>query len=95
MCSIISASSDTSPTPRTMAVDCASVEQVAIGSVRAGPSVTEPTAASPERPLRQRAGAQALADSWAGTVLATSSIVVMALYAAVVGGLAVWSFRWE
>mgnify|MGYP001818073771 CR=1 len=38
---------------------------------------------------------QALSASWAGDVPATSSIVMMAAYALVVGSLAIWFFRWD
>lgn len=37
----------------------------------------------------------ALSDSWAGNVPETSSLVVLAVYAVVAGGLAVWLFRWD
>lgn len=41
------------------------------------------------------AAVEALGDSWAGVVPAASSLLVMALYTLVAGGLAVWRFRWE
>lgn len=41
------------------------------------------------------AAVQALSDSWAGSIPATSSLVVMATYALVVGLLAIWLFRWD
>ena len=40
------------------------------------------------------AAVQALSDSWAGGVPEMSSLVVMAVYAAVAGSLAVRLFRW-
>ena len=41
------------------------------------------------------AAVQALTTSWAGNVPATSSLVVMAAYVLVAGGLAVMFFRWD
>ncbi len=41
------------------------------------------------------AAVRAIGDSWAGNVPETSSLVVLAAYAIVAGGLAVWFFRWE
>lgn len=41
------------------------------------------------------AAAQALSDSWAGSVPQTSSILTMVAYSVVAGSLAVWLFRWE
>jgi len=41
------------------------------------------------------AAVQALTTSWAGNVPATSSLVVMAAYVLVAGGLAVLFFRWD
>jgi ABC-2 type transport system permease protein len=41
------------------------------------------------------AAVQALTTSWAGNIPATSSLVVMAAYVLVAGGLAVLFFRWD
>ena len=41
------------------------------------------------------AAAQALSDSWAGNTPHTSDLVMMLVYAAVAGGLAVRLFRWQ
>jgi hypothetical protein len=38
---------------------------------------------------------QALAASWAGEVPSTSSLLVMAAYALVLGSLAIGFFRWD
>lgn len=40
------------------------------------------------------AAVQALSDSWAGTAPSATSLLVLALSAAIAGGLAVWRFRW-
>jgi len=41
------------------------------------------------------AAVQALTESWAGNVPATSSLIVMAGYVLAAGALAVWLFRWD
>jgi ABC-2 type transport system permease protein len=41
------------------------------------------------------AAVQALTESWAGNAPTTSSLLVMAAYVLVAGGLAVWLFRWD
>jgi ABC-2 type transport system permease protein len=41
------------------------------------------------------AAVQALSASWAGSVPATSSLLAMAGYVVLAGGLAIWRFRWE
>lgn len=41
------------------------------------------------------AAVQALSESWAGSVPAVSSLLIMALYALVAGSVAVWLFRWD
>ncbi len=41
------------------------------------------------------AAVTALGDAWAGAAPTASGLLVLAAYALVAGGLAVWRFRWE
>ncbi|MEZ5175515.1 MAG: ABC transporter permease [Acidimicrobiia bacterium] len=41
------------------------------------------------------AAVQALSASWAGTVPAASSVVMMVVYVVVLGSVAIWIFRWD